>query len=120
MKRKFGYAVSAFLSFLLCAVMLCGTVLPASANAQGISSLDYSNPAMDNNVSLSAHDLYNILLGRTPTEGEMMYWNEQKLSLSYSDFIPDSCVETQYDGEKGILDVIILPYSYAFVSTIKI
>ena len=112
MKTKLGYAVSAFLSFLLCAVMLCGAVLPASADSRALPSLDYSNPSMDSNVSLSVSNLYNALLDRNPTEGETMYWEANKLSLSYSDFIPDSCIDTQYDGEKGTLDVIVFPYSY--------
>ena len=112
MKIKFAHIASALLSVLLCAVMLIGAVIPAVADNRGIPSLDFSNPTVESSITLSAYDLYKTLLGRTPTEGETLYWNASELSLSYSNFIPDSCVDTNYDGDKGILDVTISPYAY--------
>ncbi len=112
MKTKFAYIASALLSFVLCIAMLCGAILPSSAQSRKISSLDYSNPTIESAISISAYDLYKMLLGRTPTEGETLYWNASELSLSYSDFIPDSSVDTQYDGDNGTLDVIVTPYKY--------
>lgn len=112
MKTRLSYAASALLSLLLCAVMLCGTVLPITAQQNELPSLDYSNPAIESQKSISAYDLYKILLERTPTEGETLYWKASDLSLSYTDFIPSSCIDTQYDGEKGILIVNVSPQTY--------
>ncbi len=112
MKTKFSYIASSLLSLLLCAVMLCGAILPASADGTELPSLDYSNPNMGEKETLSAQDLYTILLNRTPTEGETMYWKAQELSLSYTDFIPKSCIDTYYDKEVGRLTVTVSPYSY--------
>ncbi len=112
MKTRSTYLASALLSFLLCAVMLCGAILPITADGKRTSSLNYSNPTVESAISLSAYDLYKILLDRTPTEGEKLYWQASELSLSYSDFIPDSSVDTQYDGDLGILDVFVSPYTY--------
>ena len=116
MKTKRSYIASALLSILLCAVMLCGAILPLSAESREIPSLNYSNPAVESAVTLSAGDLYQILLGRTPTEGELLYWSANELALSYSDFIPSSSVDTQYDGDKGTLDVIVTPHIYTAVN----
>ena len=116
MKTKRSYIASALLSILLCAVMLCGAILPMSAESREIPSLDYSNPAMESAVTLSAGDLYQILLGRTPTEGELLYWNANELALSYSDFIPSSSVDTQYDGDKGTLAVTVTAHTYTAVN----
>lgn len=110
MKNKFGYAVSAIISFLLCAVMLCGTVLPTMAEEAAIPSLDYSNPAIENSKSFSVEELYNILLGREATEGEVLYWQAQELSLTYNDNVPNSSINTHYEDE--ILSVTIEPYVY--------
>ena len=110
MKNKFGYAVSAIISFLLCAVILCGTVLPTMAEEATIPSLDYSNPAIENSKSFSVQELYNILLEREATEGEVLYWQEQELSLTYNDNIPNSSINTHYENE--ILNVTIEPYVY--------
>ena len=112
MRAKLGYIASAVLSLLLCAVMLGGSVLPVMAEETGLPSLDYSNPTMENFKSLSAYDLYTRLLERTPTEGEKLYWQAHEISLNYSDFIPDSCIDTNYDGDSGVLNVIVHPYSY--------
>ncbi len=116
MRTKFSYTASALLSFLLCAVMLCGAVLPSSAESRDLPSLDYSNPTIESTASLSAYDLYKALLARTPTEGETLYWKAHELSLTYANFIPDSCIDTQYDGELGILNVIVSPYTYEAVN----
>ena len=112
MKTKLGYAASAFVSILLCAVMLCGAVLPTVADGEALPSLDYSNPNIESTVSLSAYDLYTVLLKSTPTAGEMLYWQTSGLALQYTDLIPDSCIDTHYDGARGVLDVTLLPYTY--------
>lgn len=112
MKTRFSYAVSALLSFLLCAAMLCGTVLPAMAEETELPSLDYYNPNIENTASLSGYDLYTALLDSTPTAGETLYWQQSDLSLKYTDFIPDSCIDTLYDGDRGVLDITIFPYTY--------
>ena len=54
MKTRLSYAASALLSLLLCAVMLCGTVLPITAQQNELPSLDYSNPAIESQKSISA------------------------------------------------------------------
>ena len=120
MKTKLSYIASALLSFLLCAVMLCGAILPTVAEGNKIPSLDYSNPAVESVITLSAYDLYKILLERTPTEGETLYWKASELSLSYSDFIPDSSVDTQYNGDLGTLDVTVNPYIYTAANGVLI
>lgn len=112
MRTKLRYTVSAFLSFLLCAVMLCGAVLPVVAEEAEIPSLDYSNPNLSNNTSLSAYDLYLLLLDRVPTEGETMYWQGSDFSLTYSDAIPEGNINTEYSNETEILDVAVTPYVY--------
>lgn len=112
MKTKLGYAASAFVCILLCAVMLCGAVLPTVADGEALPSLDYSNPNIESTVSLSAYDLYTVLLKSTPTAGEMLYWQTSGLALQYTDLIPDSCIDTHYDGDRGVLDVTLLPYTY--------
>ena len=112
MRSKCKYAASALLSLLLCAMMLCGTVLPIVAEEAEISPLDYSNPTMENVSSLSAYDLYTALLDRTPTEGEKLYWQAHEISLQYTDFVPDSGINTDYDGDNGVLHVTVDSYSY--------
>ena len=112
MKTKFTHVSSAILSFVLCVVMLLGTVLPVAAETQEVSFLDYSNPEIGNSITLSAYDLYTILLDRTPTNGETLYWKAHELSFSYSDFIPGSSVDTNYDKDAGVLTVTVSPYIY--------
>ena len=110
MRTKLGYTVSVLLSLLLCAVMLCTTVLPTAAEVASLPSLDYSNPAIDSRKSLSIPELYNILLNRVPTEGETLYWQAKGFSLQYNDNIPNDRIDTNYDNE--ILDVTASPYTY--------
>lgn len=112
MRTKLSYAASALLSFLLCAVMLCGAVFPSSAAPRDLPSLDYSNPNIESVASLSAYDLYKVLLERTPTEGETLYWKAHELTLTYTNFIPDSCIDTQYNGDLGVLNIIVSSYTY--------
>ena len=114
MRTKLGYAVSALLSFLLCAVMLCGAVLPTVAEEAELPSLNYSNPNVNasNNKTLSANELYLALLDREPTDGEKLYWQGSDLSLTYTDKIPDSSIDTEYNSETEILNVTVAPYIY--------
>lgn len=120
MRTKIKYTVSALLSFLLCAAMLCGVIFPATADDAELPSLDYKNPAIDSPVTLSAYDLYTMLLQetanggavQTPTAGEKLYLESTGVELTYTDFIPDSCINTQYDSERGVLYVTVTPYTY--------
>jgi hypothetical protein len=113
MKTKLSYIVSALISLVLCAAMLCGAVFSATADGVGMPSLNYDNPAIDNPIVLSAYDLYTMLLeGGTPTAGEKMYLESSDVQLTYTDFIPESCINTQYDGERGVLYVTVIPYTY--------
>lgn len=112
MRTKFRYAVSALVSFLLCAVLLCGTVLSAATEETETSALDFYNPNIENVAQLSAYDLYTALLDRDPTAGETLYWQKSDIVLNYTSFLPDNCIDTQYDGDKGVLDITLLPYSY--------
>lgn len=112
MKLKFTYIASALISFLLCAAMLCGAVLPATAEGATLPSLDYYNPNIESIASLSGYDLYTALIDKAPTTGEVLYWQQSDLALKYTDFLPDSCINTQYDGDRGVLDITMLPYSY--------
>lgn len=110
MRMKLRYTVSALLSLLLCAIMLCATVIPTAAEAANLPSLDYSNPAIDSSKSISVYDLYNALLKRAPTIGETLYWQAQGFSLQYNDSIPNDRIDTHYENE--ILDVTVAPYIY--------
>ena len=101
MKTKLSYTASALLSFLLCLVMLCGTVLPATAEEAELPSLDYRNPSLESTATLSAYELYTALLGEPSTEGEKLYWQTSDLTLTYTKFIPDSCIDTRYDGDRA-------------------
>lgn len=112
MKTRFTYIASALISLLLCAAMLCGAVLPATAEEATLPSLDYYNPNIESTASLSGYELYTALIDKAPTTGEMLYWQQSDLALQYTDFLPDSCINTQYDGERGVLDITLLPYSY--------
>lgn len=112
MKTKLSYTVSAILSFFLCVVMLCGTVLPAIAEEVELPSLDYHNPSLESTATLSAYELYTALLGEPSTEGEKLYWQTSDLALTYTKFIPDSCIDTRYDGDRGVLDITLYSYSY--------
>ena len=120
MRTKLRYAASALLSFLLCAVMLCGAVLSTMADGAELPSLDYTNPAVESRERFSAYDLYTALLDRTPTAGETLYWQAHELSLSYSSFIPDSCIDTDYNGEEGVLNITVSPYSYTAVNGVVV
>ena len=110
MRMKLRYTVSALLSLLLCAIMLCATVIPTAAEAANLPSLDYSNPAIDSSKSISVYELYNALLKRAPTIGETLYWQAQGFSLQYNDSIPNDRIDTHYENE--ILDVTVAPYIY--------
>lgn len=120
MRTKLGYAVSALLSFLLCAVLLCGTVLPTAAAEAELPSLNYSNPTMANNKSLSAYELYLALLDRVPTEGETMYWQGSDFSLTYSDAIPESSINTEYSSDTETLMVSVSPYTYTAANGVTV
>ena len=110
MRTKLKYAVSALLSVILCTVMLCGTVLPIAAKEADLPSLDYSDPKLGSNKAFSVEELYNALLDRAPTEGETLYWQAKKLSLTYNDNIPNSRIDTHY--ENGKLRVNVFTYQY--------
>lgn len=112
MKTKLGYVATALLSLVLCAVLLCGAVLPAMAEGAELPSLDYSNPNIESTASLSAYELYTTLLDSAPTAGEALYWQQSALTLTYTSLIPDDCIDTQYDGDRGVLDITLLPYTY--------
>ena len=112
MKIKFSYIASALISILLCAVMLCGAILPIAAEETELPSLNYCNPNIESGATLSAYDLYTALLDTTPTAGETLYWQTSDLTLKYTDSIPDACIDTHYDGDLGILDITLLPYTY--------
>lgn len=112
MKTKLGYTATALLSLVLCAVLLCGAVLPAMAEEVDLPSLDYSNPNIESTASLSAYELYTALLDNTPTAGETLYWQQSALTLKYTSLIPADCIDTQYDGDRGVLDITLLPYTY--------
>ena len=84
MKTKLGYAATALLSLILCAVMLCGAVLPAMAEEEELPSLDYSNPNIESTASLSAYQLYTALLDSAPTAGETLYWQQSEINLTYT------------------------------------
>ena len=112
MRIQLRYTVSAFLSFILCVIMLCGMVLPVAAKEAELPSLDYSNPNLSNNALLSAYELYLHLLDRVPTEGETMYWQGSDFSLTYSDAIPEGNINTEYNSDTEILDVEVSPHEY--------
>ncbi|MBQ9797163.1 MAG: hypothetical protein IJW50_05525 [Clostridia bacterium] len=111
MKSKRTYLCAGFVSLLLCAVMICGTILPA-AGAEVLPSLDYGNPTMENNTTLSAVELYRLLLKKDMTAGETLYWTQSDLSMTYNRLIPDSRISTDYNGEEGVLTVTMRPYTY--------
>lgn len=120
MRTKFSYVASALVSFLLCAAMLCGAILPAAADEAGLPSLDYRNESIETTTTLSAYELYSMLLEQTapdgttqtPTMGEKLYWEGSDICFSYTDFVPDSCIDTFYDSEKAALYITLLPYTY--------
>ncbi len=111
MKAKRIYIGSALVALVLCAAMLCSAILPV-AGEETLPSLEYHNPTMENNVTLSAADLYELLLEKTPTEGEALYWAESDLTMTYTPFVPTSRISTEYDGANGILQVFVRPYTY--------
>ena len=101
MRTKLKYAVSALLSLILCTAMLCGSILPTAAKETDLPSLNYSDSKLESgNKTLSVEALYNALLNRDPTDGETLYWQAKKLSLTYSDNIPSSRIDTHYENEK--------------------
>ncbi len=120
MRTKFSYVASALVSFFLCAAMLCGAILPAAADEAGLPSLDYRNESIETTTTLSAYELYSMLLEQTapdgttqtPTMGEKLYWEGSDICFSYTDFVPDSCIDTFYDSEKAALYITLLPYTY--------
>ena len=116
MRTKLSYTATALLSLVLCAVLLCGAVLPAMAEEAELPSLDYSNPNIESTASLSAYELYTALLDSAPTAGEALYWQQSALTLKYTSLIPDNCMDTQYDGDRGVLDITLLPYVYHAVN----
>ena len=110
MRTKLGCIVSAILSLLLCAVMLCGTVLSTAAEVVDLPSLNFSNPDIGSSKVLPVSELYGALLKRVATEGEMLYWQAKGVSLQYNDSIPNDRINTNYNDE--ILDVTVAPYTY--------
>ena len=120
MKTKLSYVASALLSLVLCAMMLCSAIVPASADSAGLPSLNYENGAIDNPVVLSAYELYALLLEQTatgndsrqPTAGEKLYLEATDVQFTYTAFVPESCINTQYDSERGVLYATLTPYTY--------
>ena len=128
MKTKFTYIASALISLLLCAAMLCGAILPTVADEKELPSLDYRNESIETTKTLSAYELYSMLLAQTspegttqtPTEGEKLYWEGSDLCFSYTDFVPDSCIDTFYDSEKAALYITLLPYTYTAANGVEV
>lgn len=112
MPKKGMYICSAMVALLLCVAVLSGTVFSV-AGAQTLPSLEYHNPTIENKATLSAVQLYELLLQQEPTAGEALYWKSSDLSLTYTDFVPESRISTDYDGDLGILKVTVWPYIYA-------
>lgn len=115
MRTKSTYICSAMIALFLCVAILGGSVFSA-AGAQTLPSLEYHNPTIENNATLSASQLYALLLEQEPTAGEALYWASSELSLTYTDFVPESRISTDYDGELGILKVTVQPYAYTAVN----
>ena len=124
MKTPIKYTASALLSLILCAIMLCGAIIPTSAAKGELPSLDYRNELVETSGTLSAYELYSMLLEQTssvsgsqkPTEGEKLYLEGSNVQFNYTDFIPDSCIDTHYDGDKATLYITLLPYTYTAVN----
>ncbi|MBQ9784885.1 MAG: hypothetical protein IJW29_05245 [Clostridia bacterium] len=115
MKHRFTYFGTAALSLVLCLFLLTGAALPAAAQTGGESalpSLDYGIADREDNTTLSATELYERLLGTSPTDAEARYLLCHGITMTYNALVPDNRISTSYDSELGVLTIEILPYTY--------
>ncbi len=113
MKRTYKAMIQTGISLLLCVLMLAGLSPAANAAGEGISPYDYSASGAGSVAVVDAATLFEHFFGTAPTEEEKAYLNQASgLSLRYSDLIPDDVISTEYNGETGVLEVIVPVYSY--------
>ncbi len=115
MKHRFTYFGMAAMTLMLSVLLLLGAALPATAQATvtaELPSLDYGIADREDNTTLSSVELYEMLLGTSPTDAEARYLLRDGMTMTYNSLVPDNRISTSYDGEAGVLTVEILPYTY--------
>ncbi len=112
MKHSVRRLAIVVLSAALASVLLLLTV-PTSAATVSPSSVNFGNPNLQNNVEISATELYAMLFSDSLSDAERTYLNAGSgWRLIYNPTVPDSIVNTLYDGEKGTLQLSLPAYSY--------
>lgn len=100
------------LSATLATVLLL-LVFPTSASTVSPSSVDFGNPNLQNDVEISATELYEMLFSDRLSDAERTYLDAGSgWKLLYNATIPDSIVNTLYNGEEGTLQLSLPAYSY--------
>ena len=111
MKRKLQYGMATAVALLLLLATLATSALAGGASAG--QSLHFGIAGMASNKTMSASELFEALLGTSPTASERAYLDELSgISFYYNDTVPDSEIETSYNGEAGTLSLSMKPYSF--------
>ncbi len=113
MKKKIRSFALAITAMLLGVTILFGTVLQAETPTDPADAWNFGKENVESNRTLAPSVLWEKLLGRAPSDIEKDWLDSHSgISLTYNSAIPDSVVETEYDGEQGILNVSVIPYTY--------
>ena len=113
MKKKLRSLALVATAMLLGVAILFGTALQAAAPTDLTDAWDFGKENVESNRTLSPSTLWEMLLGRAPSDVEKDWLdNLSGISLTYNSVIPDSLVETDYNGDAGILNVSVTPYTY--------
>lgn len=100
------------LSATLATVLLL-LVFPTAAVTVSPSSVNFGNPNLQNDIEISATELYAMLFSDTLSDAERTYLDAGSgWKLFYNATVPDSIVNTLYDGEEGTLQLSLPAYSY--------
>lgn len=114
MKKNHKRIFRAAVCLCFCVLMLTGVAVPgAGAETASQDLFDYRSPALGKFQSLSASEIFYQIYGYEAPDAEKKYLDELSgITLRYTDIIPASIVSTDYNGEKGTLDVTVPTYTY--------
>lgn len=113
MKKKLCSLAVVITAMLLGTVLLFGTVLQAATPTDMTRAWDFGKENVESNRTLTPSLLWEQIYGHAPSAAEKEWLDTLSgISLTYNSAIPDSLIETDYDGDGGILNVTATPYVY--------
>ncbi len=120
MKRSIRYALCSVAALLLAFITLCGGVA-AQPSEGAVNPLHFGIVNDESNERLNNGELFAQLSGNTALAEETAYMSKYEgISFLYNDAVPDSVVGTVYNGEAGVLQLSVSPYTYVAANGISV